>query len=407
MRALLWLVFLVALAVAASLSVHNEGFVLFILYPWRVEISLNLFLLLLLASFVLFYGFWRGLQAAFSLPARARAWREAREQKEALATIEEAIRLLFSGRYGHSLRAAERVWQAGQLTGTAALIAARAAQRMREEEKAALWLERARAAGAQAEIAADMIGAEMALEMGSHQQALAHLQDLHKRHGRHIAALRLELRCRQGLGDIPAVLKLVRQLEKRGGMNAAVAREIRRKAHQEALRQREGDMAQLLEYFHALPERERTPPLALSAARGLARAGETDAAAAILETAVETAVESAAAANGPSDPSAEWLPELITLYGQLAAPTGKALTARIARAENWLRERPHDATLLLALGRMCEKQKLWGKARGYLEASLSIADNRAAHLSLARLLDALEEPEAANRHYRLAARIDD
>ncbi|MCL2076071.1 MAG: heme biosynthesis protein HemY [Betaproteobacteria bacterium] len=390
MRSLFWLLTLLALAVAAAMLAHNDGFVLLILPPWQMHVTFNFFIILLIFSFALCFCLFHALQFTFSLPGRARIWRKEREAKQARDAVEEAIRLLLSGRYGHAIRAAERAWKAGQLTGTAAIIAARAAQRMRESEKASLWLERARATGAEMEIAIGMIGAEMALEQEDFTGALQNLQELQDRHGRHIAAMRLELKSLQGTGNIPAVLKLVRQLEKRGGMNAAVAMEIRRKAHQEALSQREGDAEQLLAYFEALPEDEKTPRLALNAARSLARAHAPEAAADIVETALDV----------------ENLPELTALYGQLPAEPGKALIGRIARAEAWLKARPYDAVLLLSLGLLCEKQKLWGKARSYLEASLAITPGRAAHLALARLLDTLEEPDAANRHYRQAASID-
>ena len=63
--------------------------------------------------------------------------------------------------------------------------------------------------------------------------------------------------------------------------------------------------------------------------------------------------------------------------------------------------------LLLALGRMCVRQKLWGKAQSYLEASLAIRPSRAAHLELARLFDQLERPDDANRHYRASIDQDE
>ena len=266
MRGLIWLLGLVVLAVAASLLAHNEGLVLFVLPPWQAGITLNLFILLTILAFILAYGLIRGMMFSVSLPARARAYRQQREQKEAQAAVEEAIRLFFAGRYGHALRAAEGAWKAGQLASTAALIAARSAHRMREAEKVALWLERARASDPETTVATRMIAAEMALELGNAQTALTHLQELQRQHGRHIAALRLELRARQSLGDVQGVLKLVRQLEKRSGMSIEAAREIRRKAHQQALAQRKDDAGQLLDYYQALPKKERTPRLALAAA---------------------------------------------------------------------------------------------------------------------------------------------
>ena len=77
--------------------------------------------------------------------------------------------------------------------------------------------------------------------------------------------------------------------------------------------------------------------------------------------------------------------------------------ARIQQAEAWLEQHPSDPNLLLALGRLCRRQQLWGKARSYLEASLSVWASAIAHIELARLLTALEESEAAQRHFEAAA----
>jgi HemY protein len=395
MRSLIWLLVLVVLAVVASLLAHNDGVVLLVLPPWRVEISLTFLVILLLLAFALSYGLVRALGFALALPKAARAYQQKRAQAEGQLALEKAIRLLFAGRYGHALRAAENAWRVGQFTATAALIAARAAQRMRKAEEVALWLERAEAVAAgESAVAAHMIGAESALEAGDEQAALARLQEVQRQQGRHIAALRLEMRARQGIGDVQGVLRLLRQLEKRGGMPTEAAREIRRKTYQQALSQRQSNAGELLAYFNALPKKEQTPRLALSAARKLHRAGEDDAAAEIVENAI--------ASLGDGD---EMLSDLVELYGQLAVAPGKALTARIAHAETWLAGAPQNACLLLALGRLCIRQQLWGKAKNYLEASLSIAASHEAHFALACLLDALEETDAANRHFRLAASV--
>ena len=71
-----------------------------------------------------------------------------------------------------------------------------------------------------------------------------------------------------------------------------------------------------------------------------------------------------------------------------------------------MRRHPDDAILLMALGRMCQRQRLWGKAQSYLEASLAVAPSQEAHLELARLLDQLDRGDEANQHYRASAQLD-
>jgi len=92
-----------------------------------------------------------------------------------------------------------------------------------------------------------------------------------------------------------------------------------------------------------------------------------------------------------------WDSALALLY---AEPKSGDVLRRIERAEGWLQAHPRDAALLLALGRLCIRQGLWGKAQSYLEASLAIDPGYAAHLALARLHESLGNTDAAHRHYR-------
>ncbi|CAM9866819.1 unnamed protein product, partial [Phaeothamnion confervicola] len=96
----------------------------------------------------------------------------------------------------------------------------------------------------------------------------------------------------------------------------------------------------------------------------------------------------------------EWNPALVDLYGHAGA---EDVRARIERAEGWLPGHPGDARLLLALGRLCVRGELWGKAQNYLEASLSFEPGREKHLALAHLFDKLGKGAEANRHFRMAA----
>lgn len=82
MKGLLWVLALFALAVAVSLAArYNEGYLLLVLPPYRVELSLNLAILLCLGAFLLFHGLLRALALALSLPRRARAYRQRRQQQ--------------------------------------------------------------------------------------------------------------------------------------------------------------------------------------------------------------------------------------------------------------------------------------------------------------------------------------
>jgi len=391
-KILFWALVLFGLAVAAALGARlNDGYVLLVFPPYRAEVSLNLFVLALVAIVLALYMAMRALAVTFGLPKRVREYRERRRRECAGLVFQDAVRLLFEGRFGQAMKKAGEAYAAGTAKGLSALIAARAAQRLREPEKLQDWMTRAMSDDPRNEAATLMLEAEMMNESRRFDEALAALDRLQDKKGRHIAALRLELRARQGSGDWDGVLKLARQLEKRDALPTEVAREIKTLAHLENIARRRADAGQLQDYLRAVPAAEYGRRLVLAGARALIELDASEAAQKLIEGALD----------GYSE--AGWQPELVALYGGL---TGPGLTARIARAENWLRQYPDEAALLLALGRMCMNQRLWGKAQSYLEASLALEETRDAHLALADLCDQLERSEEANRHFRASVRLE-
>jgi HemY protein len=391
-KGLFWVLALFGLAVAAALGARlNDGYVLLVFPPYRAEVSLNLFALALVAVVLALYMVMRALAVTVGLPKRVREYRERRQRERAGLVFQDAVRLLFEGRFGQAMKKAGEAYAAGTAPGLSALIAARAAQRLREPEKLQDWMTRAMSDDPRNEAATLMLEAEMMNESRRFDEALAALDRLQDKKGRHIAALRLELRARQGNGDWDGVLKLARQLEKRDALPPEVAREIKTLAHLENIARRRADAGQLQDYLRAVPAAEYGRRLVLAGARALVELDASDAAQKLIESALD----------GYSE--AGWQPELVALYGGL---TGQGLTARIAKAENWLRQYPDEAALLLALGRMCMNQRLWGKAQSYLEASLALEETRDAHLALAELCDQLERSDEANRHFRASVRLD-
>ena len=389
MRGLLWVLTLFALAVGIALAAHfNDGYLLLVLPPYRAEISLNLALLLLLGGFVTLYAVLRAAALTLSLPRRVREFRERRRREKMAESFCDIARLVFEGRYSQALKKAGEAHAAGQSPALAALLAARSAQRLHEPDKQQAWLDLAAQDDPRMQAACLMLEAEMHLEMQRFDAAVGALQRLQQRAGRHIAALRLELRAQQGCGNWDEVLRIARLLETRHALPPALAQEIKLKAHQENIRQRRSDLRQLQVYQRSMPPREVCARLAHSYAEALIEVGANDQALSLIEAQLER----------------EWDWSLIDLYGLSA---GGDLAARIARADRWLAQHRDDPRLLLALGRMCRAQRLWGQAQTCLDAALSIADSRELRLELARLFEQTGQAGEAMVHYRAAAeRVD-
>lgn len=388
MRALLWLLALFALAVGVSLAFgYNEGYVLVVLPPWRIELSLNFFIVLTVGGFLLLHLLLRLIAHTVRLPQVVRAFRERKRREKAARALREAVQQLFEGRYGHALKNAAVSHAAGEAPALSALVAARAAHFLRDAPREEEWLRRAAEHDAEARAARLMTEAELHVDARRFDDALAALEALQEGGGRHIAALRLALRVHRGLGRWDDVLKVSRQLEKHRALTHDAAVPLRQRAHLENLRSREGDARALAAYWEAVPAGERRAPrLAAAAARALIAAGDGATAQRIIEQQVEQ----------------EWDSELAGLYADCR---GGDTLGRIARAERWLEKHPQEAGLLLALGRLCREQQLWGKAQSYFEASLAVQPSQDAHVELATLFAQLGRSEESNQAYRSAAAL--
>ena len=396
MRWLAWLLAVFAAAVAVVvLSRVEPGYVLFVVRPYRIEMSVVLFAALAAAAFVVLYAAMRLLGKAVSLPAEVRAYRLRRRRERAQAALAAALRAFYEGRYARVEKEAALVPVEHEQGGLAALLAARAAHHMRDFARREHWLERAEAAGSELQAAVLVTRAELALEDRDYPAAREALHRLHDAGPRHIATLRMLLRAERGAGAWDEVLRLATQLAKRDAIAPALAEEHKLQATIELLRRSAADAAAFERRWRGVASDDRAKPrVALAAARQATSLGTATLAREIVERALET----------------EWSPALVSLYAEL--PDGlnnserevEALV-RIQSAERWLRTRSREPQLLLTLGRLCVQAELWGKARSFLEASLSFDDNRPARLELARLAERLGQADEAQRHYRRAAEL--
>lgn len=87
-----------------------------------------------------------------------------------------------------------------------------------------------------------------------------------------------------------------------------------------------------------------------------------------------------------------WSDELINLYGRIE---GLKPDEQLLAAERWLRDRPNNAELLLALGRLSLRNELWGKAREYFDTSLRLRRSRETMAELSRLNAHMGEGETS------------
>lgn len=144
MSALFRTLAILALAVALILvAMFNAGYVLLVLPPYRVELSLNLMIFLMLVVFMLAYGLIRLGVSTLKLPAEVRAYRQKRQQEKNRAAMEQAMLAFAAGQYGQAEQLAAAMLEQDEPAEIAALVAARSAHALGSPDRRDAYLARA------------------------------------------------------------------------------------------------------------------------------------------------------------------------------------------------------------------------------------------------------------------------
>ncbi|MCO5105493.1 MAG: heme biosynthesis protein HemY [Burkholderiaceae bacterium] len=385
MRRVIWSMLIVSAAVGlAMLMRFNHGNLAVLWPPYRVDVSVNFAVLLLVVAFVIFHLLLVGLSNALNLPARVREYRERRRRETALAGLRDSLLALFEGRFGRAERLAQSALGDRALAGAASLVAARAAHRMRETERRDRWLDSAReepgAGNAQL-----MTAAELAVEDHRPADAIAAIDTLQAAGPRHIHALRIALRAHEQSGDWQSVIHALRQIEKRDALHPAAIRGLKIRAYRALFAARRDDPGAVQQLHASLAPADREiDEIVEAAAQAFAVAGRPDQAARIVEQVLETRL----------------VAPLVAQYAQLDTVPARE---RLRRVEAWRNRYGDDPALLKALGRLCATEGLWGKAEEFLVLAGRRAPDRETRLLLAQLYERLGRSEEAHEHYRLAA----
>jgi HemY protein len=162
---------------------------------------------------------------------------------------------------------------------------------------------------------------------------------------------------------------------------------LRASAHAAALVAYRNDATGLRSYWGRLSEADRVnPKVARAGASAFLALGGDREAAEIIVRCLER----------------HWDAALVVLYVQCRTADP---TKQLETAERWLPVHNRDALLLYALGLLCERESLWGKAQTYLEASLALDDHWRTRVALGELHAKLARPDQANAHLASALHL--
>jgi HemY protein len=415
MRAALWLLALFGVAVAIALFAgNNQGTVTLFWPPYRVDLSLNLVLLLLFVVFAFLHAVVGTLAALFELPGQALRWRAQQKERSMQAALLESISHLLAGRFIRARKSAatvlaqekslasgtDRAAGGAQVRTLAHLLAAESAQALQDKtaRETHLRLALEQAAGRDAQELHDgtlLRAARWSLDDRDPHAAMAWLKGLPQGAGRRTLALRIKLKAARLARHNEEALETARLLAKHRAFSPGAAQSIVRGLAVELLNAAH-DVAQLQRAWASLEAAERLmPELAIHAAQRLAALG------------------------GDAHLGRDWLLPVweqqaslgdslkVRLVQALEAGLDSIDGAWLARFEAAQRANPRDTTLQYLAGMACMKRQLWGKAQQLLAQSVLGLQDAKLHCNawrgLARLAEERGDTEAAAHAWKRAA----
>jgi HemY protein len=375
-RAVVWAVLLFAVAVVAATTLGtNDGLVSVAWGGWRADLSLNLFVLIILGACFLVMGAVRAVDSLLTLPTRAAEWRALQRERAAQRALREAYLEYDSARYLRAQRAAERVLgftrgeppvpEADEISLLALLVLASSLHRLQDREGRQRALEQAlaltgRARGRPGADAALLRAAEWSLEDRDATTAQRLLESLPPGVSRRTHALRLRLQAARLAAQPAEALKTARLLAKHQAFPAAATQGLLRTLCAQVV-DAAHDADQLRQAWSTLEAAERRDPLVVAhAVRRAARLGALADGRAWARPVWDRMVE---LSSEERSALALAFCECIEGIGQdWLAPMEQALSAV-----------PADAAIAAAVGMTFAGRGLWGKAAAPLERSARAA----------------------------------
>ncbi len=423
MRISLWLLALFALAVAAALFAgSNPGSVTLFWPPYRIDLSLNLVLVLLLAGFLTLHLALRALSALFAIPREARMWRQRQRERSMQLSLLDAYSQLVAGRFVRAKKSAESVLEqvrnlaggddtltyADQLLATAHLLAAEAAHALqdraaRETHYRAALEHATGGVSPEAGEGARLRAARWALDDRDASGALQLLDDAGQGPGRRVLALRMRLKAARMAGRTVMALETARLLAKHHALSQVAAHGVLQGLAIEWI-QSAYDPAQLTQAWARLEPTERLmPDVALAGARRLLMLqGDAALSREWLLPVWEQMLEQ------PSALAPSQCVELVRVLETGFASNAETLEGDwLTRIENAQLSHPGDPVLQYLAGVTCMRLQLWGKARQLLKQALARLQDpglrRDAWRQLAELALEQGDNQAATDAWRQAA----
>lgn len=380
MRIFLGLLGVIVSAVGLAVLVRtNTGNVVFFWPPYRIDLSLNLFLFLLLLLGGLLFLIFKAVRLARARPLRMSVLKRLEQEKKSHQALREALKALFEGRFVEAEKASRRAMISVPHKACAHLIAARAFHALQRYDSRDASLTTAEADPAY-RMASRITRIECLMDQQKAEEALEIIGCLNARGARHVHVLRLALMAHRLAGHWEEVARLAGVLNHHHAIRPDAFEEMKEEICKNKIIEAGSDAERVREVWQALtPEERQVPSVAFYAAYAFFFGGWLE------ET--RKALTQALKKN--------WDDRLMRAYAEFSSTTAPDdLAKRIQHCENWKEKYAHQPQWTLTLGELYWRSGQFERARHYLEKTIDHKPEKALVLRAGYLLTLLDNTKA-------------
>ena len=391
MRKLLLLLVLALLVGALVVLVlqFGSGYVLLSFAELTIEMSAWTGLIIYLAATVLLFWLlltWRWIVSAGGFRSWWRNRRSARNQNQTAEGL-----LLFAGDdWQEAAKLLSQSADKSSMPVVNLLFAARAAADNEQFDQARQILQRLKVSYPKSRFVADKALAETHLLQERPEEALKILQAVYAENPRDKGLLRLLADAHYLSENWTAAQKMLGDLKRFQAVNDQDLANLEQDVYcnlldSSGLNSRgtiSEKRAQLEDIWYLIPRKhQREPQIIACYAASLGRVKLTDKQQVLLTKSLNR----------------QWHPQLVTQFGELESESPEK---QLMVAEKWLVQHGEDADLLLALGRICQRLKFWGKAKDYFTTAVKLRPSVQGSIYLASVLEKIGDSNASAEAYK-------
>ncbi len=386
MKRLIILVLALFVAVSLGLMAHRDpGYVLFGYGAWTVESSLSLFFLVLVFTLFVFYYLVRSYLLMRYLPQKARYWRRARRIGRTGLSTTKGMIALTEGRWQAAEKLLLRHVESAESPLLNYLGAANAAQQLAAYDRRDQYLILAHESMPSADLAVGLSQARLQMDHQQWEQALATLIRLRELAPKHSYVLKLLIKLYVQLKEWDKLVQVLPEARRAKSLSPADTDALEVRSFHELLIKsmgRQSSIDQLHRTWQRIPERLKDKQVLLAQyIQGLINFKEEHLAEPLLRKAIKQ----------------RWDNYWVYLYGMISGNDPKQ---QLLFAESWLRDNPSNDILLLTLGRLSLRNRLYGKAQDFFRNSLNSKERPETLQELGKLLEQMGEEAEAMECYR-------